>query len=301
MKGWMNLHMSDLSQIDLTQKTQHGVDLSREVIQVTIDLYALINQITNDLGVSYVVIGATARDLVLHHGFGAPIKRATTDIDFGMQVENWDGFEKIKNALVDNGFVTTKNAHRLEGPKNAKIDVVPFGKLKDKSSNIKWPPKGDIEMSVLGFQEAHDNSINVILQKNPLVEIPVATPQGVTLLKIIAWADREASLKKKDAEDLVYLLEKYERVSEVSTKIYNTEGLMDQYDYDLALGSAHQLGIDAALISDEVTKKHILEILDNNLKTDNPSELVIDMCGLLDGEYEEKLRMLQAFANGFKN
>jgi len=41
--------------------------------------------------------------------------------------------------------------------------------------------------------------------------------------------------------------------------------------------------------------------LDNNLKTDEPSELVIDMCGLSDGEYEEKLRMLQAFANGFKN
>jgi len=31
----MSLPMSDLSQIDLTQKNQHGVDLSREVTQAT--------------------------------------------------------------------------------------------------------------------------------------------------------------------------------------------------------------------------------------------------------------------------
>ncbi len=97
------------------------------------------------------------------------------------------------------------------------------------------------------------------------------------------------------------MLEKYERVSEVSIKIFDTEGLMDQYDYDLALGRAHQLDIDVALISDGITKKLILEILENNLKTDNPSELVIDMCGLLVDEHEEKLRMLQAFSNGFKS
>jgi len=161
--------MSELLGINLSQKNKLGVNLSREIDQVIIDLYALINKITKALGISYVVIGATARDLVLHHGFGAPIRRATTDIDFGMQVESWDDFEKIKAALIDNGFVTTKNAHRLIGPNNTKIDVVPFGKLEDKASNIQWPPKGDFEMSVLGFQEAHDNAIKVILQQEPLV------------------------------------------------------------------------------------------------------------------------------------
>jgi len=55
--------MSDLSQIDLT------VDLAREIDGV--------NKITANLGVSYVVLGATARDLVLHHGFGLPLSFAT--------------------------------------------------------------------------------------------------------------------------------------------------------------------------------------------------------------------------------
>ena len=49
----MNLPMSDLPQLDLT------VDLSRAIDKATIDLYALINQITTELGVTYVVIGAT--------------------------------------------------------------------------------------------------------------------------------------------------------------------------------------------------------------------------------------------------
>lgn len=28
-----------------------------------------------------LLVGAMARDLVLHHGYGVPIKRATTDVD----------------------------------------------------------------------------------------------------------------------------------------------------------------------------------------------------------------------------
>lgn len=296
----MNLPMSDLSQIDLTQTNRSGVDLSREINQATIELYSLINQITTDLGVSYVVIGATARDLVLHHGFGAPIRRATTDIDFGMQVESWEVFENIKSALLENGFKTTKNVHRLIGSNNTKIDVVPFGKLEDKASNIQWPPKGDFEMSVLGFQEAHDHAIKVILQQGPLVEIPVATPQGLALLKVISWADREMQLKKKDAEDFVYLIETYEKVSMVNHKIFETEGLMEKYDYNLTLGSAHQLGVDSSAISGEETKNSIIGILENNIKVDEPNKLVMDMCGQNDGEYEEKLSLLKAFANGFK-
>jgi len=239
--------------------------------------------------------------LVLHHGFGAPIRRATTDIDFGMQIESWDVFESIKSALLENGFKTTKNEHRLIWPNNTKIDVVPFGKLEDKESNIQWPPEGDFEMSVQGFQEAHDHAIKVILQQDPLVEIPVVTPQGLVLLKIISWADREMQLKKKDAEDFVYLIETYEKVSTVNHEIFETDGLMEKYDYNLTLGSAHQLGVDSSAISGVDTKKCIIDILENNIKVDEPNKLVMDMCGQNEGGYEEKLNLLKAFAYGFKN
>ena len=272
--------------------------MSGKIDSGNIELYRIINRVANELNISYMVVGATARDLVLHYGAGAPIKRATTDIDFGMQVESWEAFEKLKNALIDNDFETTELAHRLIGPKNTKIDIVPFGPLVDNASNINWPPKGDFVMSVLGFQEAHDHAIDVIIQQDPLIEIPVSTSQGLALLKIISWSEREIELKQKDAEDLVYLLETYEKVGDVVDRIYEEEGLMEQYDWDITLASAHILGNDSASIAENTTKKQIIEILENNLIPDGRNKLIRDMCGR--GDYDEALSQLQALANGFR-
>lgn len=277
--------------------TKNSLDLSRKIDAGTIELYEIINRVANELSISYVVVGATARDLVLHHGFGTPVRRATTDIDFGMQVESWRVFEKLKSALLENDFKETELAYRLISPENTKIDIVPFGKLEDKVSNIKWPPKGDFVMSVLGFQEAHDHAINVIIQQNPLIEIPVATSQGLALLKLISWSEREIKLKQKDAEDFTYLLETYEKVGDVGKRIYAEEGLMDQYGWEITLASAHMLGNDSALIAESATTKQVIEILDNNLVPDGQSKLVRYMCGF--GNYDEAYNQLQAFANGF--
>lgn len=277
--------------------TKNSLDLSEKIDLATIELYEVINQVTNDLGISYMVVGATARDLVLHHGYGAPVKRATTDIDFGMQVESWAVFEKLKNTLIENNFQAGKFEHQLTSPKGTKVDIVPFGALEDKESNIQWPPKGDFEMSVLGFREAHDHAVNVIIQQNPVVEIPVVSPQGLALLKIIAWSDRERKIREKDAQDMKYLLEAYEKVHGVSDRIYGDIELMDKYEWDLSLGSAHMLGVDSALISGKDTKQLVLTIFLDNLG-DGSNHLVVDMGGQF--EYDENYSLLQAFANGFK-
>ena len=68
---------------------------------------------TTELVISYVVVGASARDLVLHYGYGARVKRATADIDFGIQVPDWDTFESIRHKLIESGFEETKSQHRL--------------------------------------------------------------------------------------------------------------------------------------------------------------------------------------------
>ena len=56
-----------------------------------------VDDIAAKLKVPYLVVGATARDFVLHYGFGAPIQRATTDKDLAVQVETWDEFNGIVN------------------------------------------------------------------------------------------------------------------------------------------------------------------------------------------------------------
>lgn len=42
------------------------------------------------------VVGAQARDLLLQYVYDLPVHRATNDIDFGIIVESWDEFAKLR-------------------------------------------------------------------------------------------------------------------------------------------------------------------------------------------------------------
>lgn len=52
---------------------------------------------------AYFVAGATARDLILVNVHGLRPGRATRDIDFGIAVESWDQFARLKERLVATG------------------------------------------------------------------------------------------------------------------------------------------------------------------------------------------------------
>ncbi|EAW30197.1 hypothetical protein GP2143_01600 [marine gamma proteobacterium HTCC2143] len=43
-----------------------------------------MSEAADDLEVPFVVVGASASDIVLHYGHEAQIQRATADIDFGI-------------------------------------------------------------------------------------------------------------------------------------------------------------------------------------------------------------------------
>ncbi len=49
--------------------------------------------------VDFLVVGAMARDLMLHFGQGVPIARATTDIDFGIAVAGWEEFQQLRDSI----------------------------------------------------------------------------------------------------------------------------------------------------------------------------------------------------------
>ncbi len=278
--------------------TKNSLDLSGKIELKTIELFEIVNSVSNNLGISYVVVGATARDLVLHHGFGTRIRRATSDVDFGMQISSWVEFAKLKSELINNGFKETSSEQRLLDPNDTMVDIVPFGTLEDEKSNIQWPPKGDIEMNVLGFQEAHDNAIEVQIQKEPLITIPVVTSPGMALLKIIAWSERAKSIRAKDAGDFAYLLETYEQVADVSIRVHD-DGLMEQYGWEMSMACAHSLGFDSGVIANEATKQRVIQILNSSLRDDAPSKLVEEMCEQIEDEHEVKLSLVKAFYNGF--
>ena len=104
------------------------------------------------------IVGAQARDLLLQYVFDLPVHRATNDIDFGVVVESWDEFTKLRNRLIANqNFQAHKTlTQRLIHETGFLIDLVPFGGLEKASGQIAWPPDFSIVMSTVGFREAYD-------------------------------------------------------------------------------------------------------------------------------------------------
>jgi len=277
------------------------LNLSKDIDERHSLTFGEIAKVAKELEIPFIVAGAMARDLILHYVYGAPIKRATDDIDFGMQVRTWEEFNRLKFALCEIGYSEDRQEQRLIDPRGRIVDLVPFGSLQDVDANIGFPPKGDFKMSVLGFQEALDNSIRVEIQKDPHIEVSVVSPQGLALLKIIAWADRASEKRNKDALDLAYLLEAYERVDDINVRVYEVEGLMESVDFDLPQASAYLLGQDATGIAENDTKKMVIGILDKALDEENPSSLTIEMSDRGRFDSSNEYALLSSFSRGFKN
>lgn len=135
-----------------------SLDLTRKVDQQTRSILASVARAAGGLGIPLMVIGATARDLVFHHFYDAPISRATQDLDFAIQVADWNAFETMKRCLLTSGFTETSIEHRMNAPGEGWIDLVPFGPISPDGAAITWPPKGEDEMTILGFREAYEHA-----------------------------------------------------------------------------------------------------------------------------------------------
>lgn len=277
------------------------VNLSQKIDPATVEVLRTVSRICTDLGVPWVVVGATARDLVLHHGYGAKVKRATHDIDFAIEVANWETFERIKQQLVDQGFNESKSQHRMYGPNDETVDLIPFGQIENEGSIIEWPPKGEVAMNVLGFSEACDYAEKVIICDESNLIIPVATPVGLVLLKLISWTDRSPDIRRKDATDIKYILENYEIIPSVTDEVYdqhNTE-VMERYGWDLTLASAQLLGKHARRIATEDTTRIINALISSELEKRDLETLIIEMSHNTIEE-ERDMQLTNAFVAGFQ-
>ena len=276
------------------------LDLSGKIDSKSIAIYSAIDKAIREMDISYMVVGASARDLVLHYGYGARVKRATADIDFGIQVPDWKTFDVLRNELIASSFKETKSQYCLSYD-GMTIDLVPFGALQDNEAKIAWPPKGDVVMNMLGFQEAVENAVSVIIQDTPKIEIPVVTPSGLSLLKIICWTDRDADLKNKDAKDLLYLLKTYEEIPEIKGSIYEYPELEEEFGWDITLGSAFKLGVDAATISSKQTIDYLKQIEDDQIDKRSSDLLIEDMCEDIEEEFERNKKLLSAYFRGINH
>ena len=282
--------------------TSISLNIAGKIDLQTVAVLEAVSHAAASLDLPYVVVGATARDLVLHYGHGAKIQRATHDIDFAIEVPDWSAFSALKDYLCERGFRTTRVEHRLIGPANTIIDIVPFGDVENHDSSILWPPKGDVSMNVLGFQEACDSAEWVRVRDDPEIDVPVATPAGMMLLKLIAWTDRARDLRSKDAKDIAYLMSSYEAIGEVEETLFSDTKILEIYDYHITHSAAHLLGQHANNIALENTRQVITDLAEGKLGGLTTEYLVGEMCELgVETEYERNELLLSAFMDGFNS
>lgn len=94
--------------------SSYTVTENRSVPESILYILAVMDRVAAEQECPYIVVGATARDLLLFHVFGIPASRATRDVDFAIVVESWDKFHRMRNAqLATEEIVPGKVEHRL--------------------------------------------------------------------------------------------------------------------------------------------------------------------------------------------
>ena len=185
---------------------KNSFDLSGRIEPSLIEVVEAVTQVAEPLSISFFLIGAKVRDLILTTVYGINTIRATADIDFAICISDWDQFQKLTEGLLSGRkFIPTKLVHRLNFKSELLVDLVPFGPIAGRDKRYSWPSEPGIIMNTIGFEEAYEHSIRVKMRSDPLLEIKIASLAGLVITKIISWKDKYPE-RARDAQDILLIL-----------------------------------------------------------------------------------------------
>lgn len=172
------------------------IDLTgRSDIPVPEEVLSALTTTCRELGLDLLVVGAAARDLVIHALHNRQPVRATKDIDIAVAVRSDEQFIELSHRLHRKG----KALHKFD-VLGIEVDVVPFGGI-EKDRGVRFAD--DHHLDVTGIQEAYSTSETVRMPHG--TEVRVANASAQTALKILAWRDRHYD-NPKDGLDLGVIL-----------------------------------------------------------------------------------------------
>jgi len=247
----------------------------------------------------FLIVGAMARDLLLHYGQGVPITRATTDIDLGVTVANWDEFHQLREACLKSDHFNSSRPgnHRLAHRRGVPLDLIPFGGVEREDGTIEWPEDNAV-MGVLGYREARATATQVLLTD----KMPVATVclPMLAILKLMAWSERHTYTPQKDASDLFLVLGNYlnddntARLYEVGTH------LLEREDFDYEVAGAWLAGYDAVqcVTNHSELPRRVLDAVENVLLTEADANGNLRLVGEVGARAPTALKLLGGFRDG---
>jgi predicted nucleotidyltransferase len=269
----------------------------RPIDPVIIDILRAVAGDASAEGIDYMLVGATARDILLNHVFGIVARRATYDVDFAVTVKDWQQFDALRARLLSRRNFKEPGTARQRlyfiGPTGIpgyQLDLVPFGEIAEGAAEIAWPPDMAVIMSVVGYDEALATAEHVQLAAD--FDVKVVSLSGLAILKFVAWSERGRA-NPKDAHDLIHLMDSYTAAGNLE-RVYDEEGVIEAGEADPDLAGVYLLGKDIQRVASaetlEVLRRIIRQDFDRlsnemikaNRHLDNVEERVVSRLRLLE-------------------
>ncbi len=273
------------------------IDISGKIDSSYISAIKEIKKVADSLKISFFIIGALARDIIMEYFYEIKAPRMTMDIDLGIKVSSWNKFEKLIDILERSGkFKRLKEKHRILY-NDIMVDIIPFGGISDKNKRIIWPPENEVVMSVMGFNEAYNYSTLVRLQDNPNLEIKIPTLPGLAILKLFTWKDNYPN-RSKDAEDLLFIMKNYEMTG-IFEELYSSElQLLESEDFDNQVAGIVLLGKEMSKICTNQIIGYLRKIINEETSENSNFNLVRDMLLSKRDDFDRILYLLKKLKEG---
>ncbi|MEN0051329.1 MAG: hypothetical protein AAF806_29965 [Bacteroidota bacterium] len=248
---------------------------------------------------SYYVVGAFARDILLENIFNTPTGIATQDIDVAIQVNKWEDYQVLLEGLKRQyRYTVGKNSCELISPENVHTDLLPYGAI-EQNRSISFPPKFDRVINMMGFQEIHDAAIEVYLDGK--IPFKVASLEGLVILKFIAWQDlKPAMISQKHTRDIGLIIDAYFDAM-VANFASEFADLFDEPDFDSTVCGAAALGRRIRQLchsSNELTNE-IHQLFSKILEKEENSLFISQLTATSNHRYAYSLRIVKALIKGF--
>jgi len=262
----------------------------------TLEILRAVDETIQEVNCRYMLMGATARDILLFHVFGRAAMRATLDVDFAIAVESWEKFAGVVHGILSRPkFQASRIEHRVffkpsEAQERVPVDIVPFGGVASAENKIFWPGDSHMVMSVAGLDDTIAGAVWVLVDKD--LVIPAASLPGLAVLKLFAWADRRAN---KDATDLYRILKNYADAGNEDRLYGDKLDILEKAEFNVELAGSYLLASDAVELCSEVTLHHLRNLFSLPDTIEDLENQMVDRGFQTEEAMNRTASLLQAF------
>ncbi len=251
--------------------------MKAEVAEVDATLYevlAAFSEAADSVQTPWMVIGATARIMLLENVYGWPPGLGTQDVDFGVQVGDWGHYKQLCNHITKKSDVfesERKPTKRFVFKEDMVFDLVPYGGVEDDHRQVFWPPHHDEVMTVRGFESAAKYAVPVLV--NQTLTVPIISPEGLCSLKFFAWEERHTQHPGRDAKDIAYLFKNIESLYSTETLFSEHPNAVEKADYQIQSAGHYQLGSDVGALMSNDDYQFLTTFISDELERNGDSDL----------------------------